>query len=365
MTNDQRRQVLILIPTLQGGGAERVILTLLRHLDRSRFKLTLAVVDTQGAMFRHEVPDDVVFQDLDCRRVRYALPKIVRLVWRMRPDVVLSTLGHLNLALALLRVFLPRRTRLLARETVVVSENLPQHGRAWLWTLAYRLSYRWFDVLICQSQDMRNDLVSNFRVPADKTVVINNPVDVARLRQLAAEPIRANVGATAGPGALKLLAAGRLVEQKGFDLLLEAVSRCRNMALQLTILGEGPLRVALENQVHALGVSDRVQFAGFQANPYPFFRDADAFVLSSRYEGFPNVVLEALACGTPVIATPAPGGVREILDGVPGCVVADDISAAALARAIQGYGGKKVLSESLMERYSADRITRRYEELLS
>lgn len=363
--NEDRRHVLILVPTLQGGGAERVMVTLLRHFDRARFRLTLAVVDARDAIYLQDVPADVDFVDLGRRRVRHALPKILRLVWRIRPHVILSTLGHLNLALALLRPFMPRDIRLLARETIVVSQNLGQQGNAWIWALAYRLLARKFDALICQSRDMQQDLVMNFGVPASKTVVINNPVNVAQLRQLAAQALAAHAPSLGGEGVLKLVAAGRLVPQKGFDLLIEAISRCRGVAIQLTILGEGALRTTLEAQARALGVVDRVHFAGFQANPYPFFRAADAFVLSSRYEGFPNVVLEALACGTPVIATPAPGGVREIIEDVPGCVLAQDISAVELARAIQAYPGKSALPDALMAAYAADRITRRYEDLLA
>lgn len=363
MANDQRRRVLILIPTLQGGGAERVIVTLLRHMDRSRFRFTLAVVDARGALFRQDVPADVDFLDLGCSRVRHALPSILRLIWRCRPHVVLTTIGHLNLALALLRVFMPRGTRLLARETVVVSKNLQQQGRAWIWALAYRLLGRSFDVLVCQSQDMKDDLVVNFRIPADKTVVINNPVDVLRLRRLAAEPMPAGAMTTEVEGVLKLVAAGRLVEQKGFDLLLEAVSRCRNIPIQLTILGEGPQQPKLEAQARALGILDRVHFAGFQPNPYPFLRWADAFVLSSRFEGFPNVVLEALACGRPVIATPAPGGVREILGGMEGCVLATAVSAEALAQAIQQFVRGVEIPVTAVAPYSVDSICRRYEEL--
>jgi glycosyltransferase involved in cell wall biosynthesis len=365
MENDRRRRVLILIPTLLGGGAERVIVTLLQHLDRSRFRFTLAVVDTRGAVFREDVPEDVEFVDLGCSRVRYAMPSILRLIWRLRPHVVLSTLGHLNLALALLRPLLPWGVRLVARETIVVSRNLQWQGRAWVWALAYRLMGRAFDVLICQSQDMKDDLVANFGASPEKMVVINNPVDVARVRRLAAVPVPATGRGAGNAADLRLVAAGRLVEQKGFDLLLEAVARCADRRLQLTILGEGPLRPMLEAQARALGIADRVHFAGFQANPYPFFRHADAFVLSSRFEGFPNVVLEALACGTPVIATPAPGGVREILDGIRGCVVAEDISATALAGAIRSYEGKAALPDTLMERYSVDRIAACYEEVLA
>src|SRR5215831_17623412 len=105
--NELRTRVLFLIPTLTGGGAERVIVTILRHLDRGRFLPILAVVNTRDAAFMDDVPADVEFIDLRCRRVRYALPKLLKLIRQRRPDVVLSTLGYLNLALAILRPLLP------------------------------------------------------------------------------------------------------------------------------------------------------------------------------------------------------------------------------------------------------------------
>ena len=128
-----KRRVLFLIPTLTGGGAERVVVTLLQHLDRDRFDLALAVVDTRHAAFRDQVPSDVEFIDLGCRRVRHALPKLIRLLWRRRPDVVLSTLGHLNLALAIVRPMLPAGVRYLARETTVVSMGILEYSRPQLW----------------------------------------------------------------------------------------------------------------------------------------------------------------------------------------------------------------------------------------
>lgn len=361
------RQVLFLIPTLCGGGAERVIVNLLRHLDRSTFRLALAVVDTRKAVFLDDVPEDVEFIDLGCARVRYALPKIVRLIWQRRPDVVFSTLGHLNLALAIMRPLLPDRVRYVARETVVVSEIISDNWWSPLNRWAYRRFYGRFDSVVCQSEDMQADLVANFALPSGKTVVIHNPVDVERIRRLAAEPLVTGFERTDGEGGdapLHLVAAGRLVPQKGFDLLIEALALCGNPRLRLTILGEGPLHNDLERLSRNQDVTQQVRLVGFQKNPYPFFALADAFVLSSRFEGFPNVVLEALACGTPVIATPAPGGVKEVLEGMAGCVVADSVTAEGLARAIGLMSCGRRLPPEVVDPYAVTKIVRRYEQEL-
>lgn len=351
-----RKKLLFLIPTLTGGGAERVVVTLLQHLDRSRFELALAVVDTRDAAFRDEVPADVEFIDLGCRRVRHALPKLVRLLWRRRPDVVMSTLGHLNLALAMVRPLLPGSTRYVARETTVVSNGIAGYSRPQLWAWAYRRFYGRLDRVVCQSLGMRDDLVQNFGLEAKRTVIIHNPVDRRRIAAALADAGQT----TTPPGLLRVVAAGRLSAEKGFDLLLDALALSRRRDLHLTILGEGPLRAELNARAEALGIAERVHFAGFVRNPYPTLSAADLFVLSSRYEGFPNVVLEALACGTPVVATPAPGGVREILDGVAGCIVADEVSAPALAAALDRWQPTRV-PPSAVTSYAVERIVAAYE----
>ncbi len=361
-----RRKVLFLIPTLTGGGAERVVVTLLKHLDRQVFDLSLAVVDTRKAAFLGEVPSDVRFIDLGCTRVRHALPRLIAMIWRDRPEVVLSTLGHLNLALAIVRPMLPARTRIVARETIVVSHGLTEYARPRLWAWAYRHFYNRLDRVICQSQDMRDDLVVHFRVAAGQTVVIHNPVDLERIRRAAAQPVpsAADMMGRSSPHAVQLVCAGRLVHQKGFDLLLRAMALTGDARFELTLLGDGPLLSELREQANLLGLQSRVRFVGFQANPYAFFARADAFVLSSRFEGFPNVVLEALACGVPVVALPAPGGVREILTDIPGCIVAQDMTASALAAALCQWKRTALGCEAAAP-YAAPQITRQYaEELL-
>lgn len=361
--NEQKQRALFIIPTLSGGGAERVVVTLLQHLDRARFELTLAVVDTRDAAFRGEVPADVTFVDLGCTRVLHALPKVLQLLWRTRPDTVLSTLGHLNLALAMLRPLLPGSTRYLARETTVLSYGLAEYARPQRWAWAYRRFYRRFDRVICQSVAMRDDLVTHFGVPAGRATVINNPLDLDRIARQAALPLPpGSPPMTPGqpdPGPIHLVAAARLVEQKGVAVAIEAVALANNRRLRLTVLGDGPDRSKLEALARERGIADRVHFAGFQANPFAFFARADAFVLSSQYEGFPNVVLEALACGTPVVALPAPGGLREIVEPIAGCALASDMSAAALARLLNP-GPTQRIPVSAVQRFALPHIVECY-----
>ena len=359
--NIKKKRILFLIPSLRGGGAERVIVTLLKHFDRSIFQLALAVVDTRKAVFLDDLPTDIEVIDLGVTRVRYALPRIVALIWRRRPDVVFSTLGHLNLALSMVRSLLPERTRYIVRETSIVSKSIEAYPSPFIWRWLYRRFYKNHDRVVCQSQYMQSDLVRNFSIPLNRTIVINNPVDVKFINSLSALPFD---NREMGHGCPNLVASGRLVRVKGFDLLIHAIALLENPGIRLSILGEGAVLDELKQFVLTRNLQDQIFFVGFQSNPYAWFARADAFVLSSRHEGFPNVVLEAIACGTPVIATPAPGGIHEILDEIDGCIIADKISAEALADAIGKWINTRTKVSGLaIEPYRVERIVGQYESL--
>jgi glycosyltransferase involved in cell wall biosynthesis len=352
-------RVLVLLPTLRGGGAERVILNVLQHLDQERFEPMLAVVDGRDADLGAEVPPSIALHDLRCTRVSRAAPRLVALIRRLRPHVVLSTVSHLNLMLALLRPLLPRATRLVAREAINLSDYLVQEGMSNLWRLGFHRLYRRFDRVICLSRSMRDDLCAHFGVLERNAVVIPNPVDGPRLRELGGSEARADA-----PGR-RLVAIGRLAPQKGFDLLIDALARCRDLPLQLDILGKGPAGPDLQRQIDSLALQDRVRLRGFVANPYVCLRQADALVLSSRYEGMTNVVLEALACGTPVVTTPVPGAL-EILQGSGHGQVAADFTAASIEQALRAWFARprqRVGAEATRD-HDIKHVTLRYEEAL-
>lgn len=322
--------MLFLIPSLTGGGAERVFTTLLRHLDLTRFDLQLAVLQANGAYVR-DLPRDVVVHDLNVSRVRYALPRIIALIWKTRPTTVVSTLGHLNIALAMCKRLLPRSVRVVLREAVIVSALLSeetQHLRLWTWL--YR-QYRHADKVICLSDSMLEDMVKGFGLPPAKMVRIYNPLDIERVRRQA--DLGSNPYTRPGP---HLVAAGRLTRQKGFDVLLHAMPmiRAEFPAAHLTILGEGVLRAKLEEQSRELGLGTAVSFMGFEQNPWRYVKNADVFVLPSRYEGLPNVMLEALALGTAVVATDCPGAVREVYEATRAISLVPIENPTALANAV-------------------------------
>ncbi|HZG17445.1 MAG TPA: glycosyltransferase [Candidatus Bathyarchaeia archaeon] len=328
---NQPLRIVFVIPNLAGGGAERVMITVLRHLDRSRFEPILMTVDLSGP-YVASIPEDVQVVNLQSGRVRHAWRKMIKEINRLQPDVVMSTMDYMNLAVLAGKMAYAQKPRIIVREA-----NTPTHAMGALSFLKrvafktmYRLLYTKADGIIVQSEGMKQDLLHFLpSLSPNKVIRIYNPLDVTTVLRQAARKEDAFL-----PSAGKqIVAAGRLTYQKGFDLLLAAFAQLTQIVqdVRLTILGEGPLEADLKAQARALGIEERVCFLGFQQNPYAYLAQADLFVLPSRWEGFPNILLEALACGCQVVATDCPSGPREILQQNQYGLLVEPEQVAALA----------------------------------
>jgi glycosyltransferase involved in cell wall biosynthesis len=242
----------------------------------------------------------------------------LRLVWRLRPGVILSGAPEVSFLALLLRPLFPPKTRVLVRQNATVSAALAFCGLPLYTRWLYRLLYRHADRVICQSRAMAEDLARELGLGAEQIAVLPNPVDVEGIRAASKAPHQ-----WAGPGP-HLVAAGRLAPEKGFDMLLNALAAVRGRFphADLIVAGAGQEETALKSLCHSLGLEAAVSFAGQVDCPYAFFPGATVFVLSSRYEGMPNALLEAAAAGLPLVALPASGGVRDLLRGQPGAWLA-------------------------------------------
>ena len=177
-----QKQLYVLLPNLNLGGAERVVVTLLQYFDRKKFDCCLVVLGKANGALAAHLPPDIRVISLNKSKVLLAIPLFVQLLWRAKPDLVFTNLSHLNLVMAMVRFFLPSKIKIIARESNVVSINVRQYQAHAIWSFFYKIFYRRLDKIVCQSMVMQNDLIENFCVPVEKTVVILNPVDVNAIK---------------------------------------------------------------------------------------------------------------------------------------------------------------------------------------
>ena len=296
--------VAFVLPSFAAGGAQKVLLTFASQLDRAAFAPVMIVLEAVGPWLSL-VPPDMRVISLDRPRLRQAIPALIQILRAERPAIVVSTIGYMNLGILLVKPFLRNNPHVVVREA-----NTPRRharnalGQFFYW-LSYRLLYRRADRIVCPAGYIGGELTKEYGVSAKQIVVLPNPIDENALRASALAVRRA-------PGqGRRFVSVGRLTEQKGYDRLLEDFAKLSPDS-QLTIFGEGELQAALETQIGRLNLKGRVALAGFEPMPAPWLAGADALLLPSRWEGLPNVALESLACGTPVIAAPEAGGIDEI-----------------------------------------------------
>jgi len=307
--------IAIVLHDLRGGGAERAVLRLARGMAAAGRQIELILVRGEGAYF-DEIPAGVRLEILDRPRVSQAIPALARHLRRTRPRAVLSALTHMNLATVAAARLSRVPMRIVLSERNQISSKAREAGSAWQ-KMLYRAVprfYRAADAIVAVSGGVAADLSSFGRLSRRMIHVIHNPVFDIDVETRAQAPVTHPWFEQKGPPII--LAAGRLHRQKGFDVLLKAFAIARaEVDCRLVILGEGPERVALLAAAEQLGLAYDIDMPGFCDNPFPLMRRSGAFVLSSRWEGFPNALVEAMASGAPVIATDCPSGPREILGG--------------------------------------------------
>jgi glycosyltransferase involved in cell wall biosynthesis len=284
---------------------------LLRLLDRRRFKSSLALAHATGP-YLPLVPDDVALLDLQRSRALTAIPAVAGLLRSRRFDLCFSMVS-MNLAAVIAREGGRARVPLILGARNHYSLSMPSEASlSGVKSAAVRALYPRAERIICVSEGVRRDLAQTFGIPAAKLQTIHNPIDVDRVRSLAAAPLDDPWLAEASEIPVAV-AVGKLMEAKGYPDLLAAFRIVRDrVRIRLIILGDGPLRGILEQRVSRLGLTHDVRMIGFQENPYAYLARATVMMHAALWEGFPNVLVEGMACGVPVVTTDCPSGPAEI-----------------------------------------------------
>jgi glycosyltransferase involved in cell wall biosynthesis len=330
------KKVCFVLPSLNGGGAERAAVHILNALDPLLWDRSMYLFRREGA-YLGDVDRSIRVENGGGASRSSRLSALRRFIRAERPDIVVSFLSYFSVLTAVRCAAVG--SRVVFNQQTPMSAFLEDKDYQWrrplrrrVFSLVARLAYRAADAVVATSAGVADDLARAFGVARARIAVVNNPVDLSAIESAAREAIDPALDAVWTCPVI--VAAGRLAEAKNYPLLIDALAGVRRtIPARLVILGTGELEQPLRALVQARKLDDAVMFAGFQRNPWKYMARADAFVLTSHYEGFGNVLVEAMACGAPVIATSSPGTREIVTDGVDGLLV-ERHDAAEVAAAI-------------------------------
>ncbi|EGJ32393.1 glycosyltransferase [Moorena producens 3L] len=360
--------IAIFLASLRGGGAERNMLRLANGLAEQGLKVDLVLAQKDGAYFS-EISPQVNLVHLEAKRVLLSLPKLVGYLKQEKPAYLICAMDYVNLVGLWGKFIAGVPTRII----VTVRNTLSSEGNQSPWKnpLIHGLihhCYPWADSIVAVSGGVADNLATTVNLPRNHIKVIYNPVVTPNLLLKAQATIDHPWFSPREPPVI--LGVGRLTKQKDFPTLIKAFAIAQqNCSARLMILGEGEERPKLEALVKELGLEDQVSLPGFVNNPFAYMAQAALFVLSSNREGLPTVLIEAMAVGTPVVATNCKSGPEEILAGgkYGNLVPVGDVEglAQAMVATLNNPIAPEVLQSRAKEEFSQEKSTTEYLKLLN
>lgn len=361
------KKILFVLPNLSPFGSQKVLVNIYNSINNSIFSKKLIVVTNNSD---YQINSFDKYQQptfLNKKRTYQSYLDVIRIIRMYKPEIIFSTLGHMNMLLILTKPFIPKKCKLIVRESNTPSIDLKYSKRPKINAFLFKNFYKFADKIVCQSENMKYDLHKNFNIPKNKLIRIYNPIDNLMIGKMIEEENNA-----LHKDAYNIISIGRLSKQKNFSHLISAFSIAYKSIpnARLTILGEGPEKKHLLQLIDQSNLPQAIELVGFQSNPHKWLTHSDLFVSSSKWEGLPNVILESMACGVPVVATDCPGGTSElIVNNVNGLLIPPgDIDALAQGM-IEAYLKKDTFSSDEIKqsvaKHDNSKIINQYETLFN
>ncbi len=365
-----KRKILFIIYSIYGGGSEKQMQNLLNNIDRNRFQPHLAVFKVTGKE-NEFVPKDIPIYDLSTKlrpASLFLIFKLMKLMKKIKPDKILSFLWSVNLITLISTYILKISDKVIISERTYLELSILRYRFVSLRSFLIKIFYPMANKIIAVSDSVSQNLIQKFKIPSDKISVIYNGININEIQSKKNEVL---------PAYCKkpyIIGIGGLRPEKNFSLLIKsfAIVSKKRTDLNLLILGEGYDRANLEKLVSQLNLKKQVFLPGIVSNPYPYLAQAEILILSSNYEGFPNVILESIACKVPVIATNCNSGISEILRDEKTGLLVDMFNEISMATAIEKLLENKHLKETLtinaytevLSNFNIEKTIKSYEEIL-
>lgn len=358
--------IAVFLRSLSGGGAERVMLNLARNFSSMGFNVDLLLARCEGPYLK-DVPPDIRLVDLKSPQVAMSLPKLITYLRRYCPTSLLTGLHYPSEIALWAKRLSGVSTRVVVSERNHLSMKAKNYNQlsVRLTPLMARLFYPWADGITTVSRGLAEDLAKITGLPLEQIEVIYNPTITPEISVLAEMPVEHPWFSLGEPPVI--LGVGRLYPQKDFSTLIRAFARIRKaLSARLMILGTGPEEAKLKALVQQLGLEDAVAMPGFVDNPYAYMAKSSVLAMSSVWEGLGNVLIEAMAVGTPVVSTDCPSGPAEILNYGEYGVLTPVGNDCALADGILSVLSepKKLVDPSWLEQFTPQACTHRYLDVL-
>ncbi len=359
--SNKKKDILFVLPSLSGGGAERVTTNIINLIKKNNFNINILLINNIGPHKDLIFDNNINIINLNKKHARTSYFKLVKIINTIKPDIVFSTLQHVNILLLIFKRLYKSKPKLIIREANTPSQfmgNLNLFKKK-LFLFLLKTQYKKADLIIAQCDEMRDDIISTYKLNnVDNVITIYNPIDVKFIKNKSTDfnPFNDTY--------VNIVSIGRLTYQKGFDILLKSISIVRELYpnVFLTIVGDGELRNYLIRLSNDLNIQNSVNFVGFQNNPYPYIKYSDLYVLSSRWEGFPNTLLEAITLNKKVVSTNCKSGTFEILNDYENGIIVKTDDPVSLAEGIISSIKKEIKYSEKYKKYDATIIVKEFEK---
>tara|TARA_B100001179_G_scaffold232407_1_gene225198 strand:+ start:595 stop:1701 length:1107 start_codon:yes stop_codon:yes gene_type:complete len=306
-----KKHIVFFMPSLSGGGAEQVTFNLIKQMNTEKYNVTAllfrrSLEDKKEKKNLKDLSNQINIIELEGSRLREVFFELILKLRELKPDIIFSSLAYLNMTLVILKKLRVTSSLLAIREANMPEMNISHSSYPRIMKTLYKWSYPCVDLVIVSSSMMKKEFLSFCNIEKENIKIMMNPVDSDYLRSKADDRILFN------NKGLRLIASGSLTYQKGFDRLIRWFKELDLSEASLNILGDGPERDNLRNLIKHLKLESQVSLLGYKKNPWKWVAGSDILILSSRWEGMPNVALESLALGVPVVSSSESGGLVEL-----------------------------------------------------